>query len=364
MTNLELTERVNRSGGLADVIEQFQPGKILEAAEVIEERETLPEKEGVADLFDGDLFWSESFPLQTSFVWAGNFAMLTHEGGEAFLYFGGNEANPLFNTEKVREHREATDRQRYIHFAGDDFKPTQAGIDAVLASVESGSTLRLKLSDLQLSEGGDADGKSKMVLRVGHYGENLNAAGRSFTEKAYGSLENIEPGTVIYIERSDYIKSAVKDAGKGAKPTDAIVRACSFSSDQFDNDFSADEWVLGHEYLVRGIPVVTEEDQAGIHQAYETLFECPASSAALMGVEVAFRMTKLLAKAQQYNPALNASPESISSLHGIHPERQSEVEKAYDTLLNVPEASAKLITPEQFQAVTSMREAIRAWQNW
>ena len=144
--------------------------------------------------------------------------MYTIEDNDEFLYFGGREANPIFDNIG-----EATTQL----LENQNYKPSEEGIKAVVASVQSGATLKVKLSDLELK--GDNEEWRYFEINTADY-DSLNKSQRALAERVYGQgndfVENMKmlneediSTAKIYVLNPEYVKKNI-EAGK------ALARAC------------------------------------------------------------------------------------------------------------------------------------------
>ena len=200
-------------GALLQGFQQTEPGTWRTSAEITTERRTNAD-------------------LRNRWFWAANFAMYKVEKRGAVLYFGGRESNIIFNNIE-----EATSQL----IKTGNYVPEKEGIDAVVASVESGSTLRVKLSELKLKRLNDEF--SYFDIDTSRYGK-LNAAQRSLAERVYGSGKDFEENmgmlakatigkTRIYVLKPAYVKSKVVGDG-------AVARACWLGKFTDNSIFDAD----------------------------------------------------------------------------------------------------------------------------
>ena len=230
---------VNEFGPLAKTVPLFEPGTWQESAELAKERIT-------------------DIELRNIWFWTANFVMYTVENDEEFLYFGGREANPIFNN-IAEAARQLTEEQNY--------KPTAEGIKSVLDSVKTGQTLRVKLSDLQL-QGKDAEWRYFEIDTANW--QNMNDAQKLFAGRVYGSMkERTDPKTKQ--KTSDFAEymAELSKAGKsttrvnvlnpeyvkGHVPKDgAIARTCRLLYFDFGSDFYADVRSIDASYgALRGV---------------------------------------------------------------------------------------------------------------
>ncbi|MBI5390061.1 hypothetical protein HZB02_01090 [Candidatus Woesearchaeota archaeon] len=155
-----------------------------------------------------------------------NFAMYTFEDEELYLYFGGKDANPFLAhlDETCNEFR------RYGYY-----KVTQQEHDAVIASVKSGSTVKLRISDLGIQKqlffyGEEYSWSFYIPIQTGKPNE-LTPAQHTLVKAMYGEEFNnymkllADHGmseSRIYVPNPTEVNSLVRK-------DDAIAEACFFS---------------------------------------------------------------------------------------------------------------------------------------
>ena len=183
------------TAALAEGYKQLEPESFRTSAELTTERRTNKE-------------------LRKQWYYTSNFGMYDVEEGKAILYFGGREANPvLANIDEAC---------RQLINEG-NYKVTDPEKQAVVDSVKSGHTLRVKLSDLDLKRYDNEF--SFFEINTDNYA-NLNESQRALAEKVYGSgddfIENMKmlseagiSNTRIYVLNQDYVKEHVKEGAVG-----------------------------------------------------------------------------------------------------------------------------------------------------
>lgn len=176
--------------------------------------------------------------LRNNWFWTADSSLYMVEDGEAVLYFGRRCTNLIFrNIEKATS--QLIDDYNYVPGKGD--------IQTVLDTVESGNTLKIKLSDLEL-EGCNNELKY-FTIDTKDY-DSLNEVQRQFAERVYGQgddfvsamkmLKDEGKTTVrIYVLNPDYVKDHVKPGG-------GIVRASGVSSFENDSDFNCGNRYVGN----------------------------------------------------------------------------------------------------------------------
>lgn len=213
MTSKNQSLEIVTGNSLYECIQQIVPGTALTSAELTTKRR-------------------DNVKLRHQMFWIANFALYRMED-EPILYFGGREANPLFNN------IEEAVKQLKIN---DDYVPTKSEFAAILESVESGSTFRVKQSELGL-KGPSYDNEDCTDFIVNrentHTPNNLNPSQHSLVERIYGSgdnyVKNMEMivqcpfSTVVAVVNPNYVRKHAGETG--------LVRACALS--YFGNTFSA-----------------------------------------------------------------------------------------------------------------------------
>ncbi len=221
-----------RVGPLAKVYPQFKPELLQQADERNVERVANP-------------------AIRNLYGWTANVAVYRVEKNpdtgqdEVVLYFGGRDA---FNAVIGKNLTTAT--SQLISKGNYTPKNQEVDIDAVVRS-----SLRIKISDLELLGNGDDYGYFK-IDTSDVKAEKLNAAQRAFSEKVYGSLEEktdeatkekytdfgrtmkmlSDAGnatTRIYALKSGYVADNVNDE------TPVIARACWLFDINYESHFYA-----------------------------------------------------------------------------------------------------------------------------
>jgi hypothetical protein len=159
----------------ANGFKQLMPGSFQTSAELTTERRTDVE-------------------LRDDFFYTANFGVYLVEDDQVVLYFGGREANPILkNIDEAC--RQLINTKNY--------RVSKKEMDAVLDSVESGYTLRVVLSDLDLQKYLN-DRFRKFEVPTYNMDGNKDPAGyelfnesqRSLAERVYGTgddfIENME----------------------------------------------------------------------------------------------------------------------------------------------------------------------------
>jgi len=277
----------NRVGPLADTIPQFQPGTLQTSAEITKER-VINRK------------------LRKQMFYTVNFSMYTVEDVDGtstpFLYFGGRTANPIFN-----DPQEACKQL----IKTDNYKPNRESIDAVVASVASGDTTKVKLSDLRLN-GDNAEWKY-IEIDTTDYAE-LNDAEKKFAAVGYGSMDVAEgkeksdfdnamamlreegvAKTKMFVLSLDYVQ-------KNAPKNGALARACWLGNTDSSSCINADNRSVSDHDALRGVPLVVAAEGGApqkavvnpIVAAYQTLFAQEKDAVAQMTSEIAAGLSNLV----------------------------------------------------------------------
>lgn len=189
----------NVVGGLYGCIQQTIPGSWRTSAEITTERR-------------------DNTNLRKDSLLTANVALYRREGQEEILYFGDREANPFFNNTA-----EAV-KQFMNHPGVHTYRLTEKEIAAVLKSVRSGKTLRVKLSELDLISHGIHE--LIFIVNPKRYDALLNPMQRALMERVYGSgsdfpknmemfgQKDIRP--IIYLFNPNYLKDRPTNEGVAA----------------------------------------------------------------------------------------------------------------------------------------------------
>ena len=281
----------NRTGALADTIPQFQPGTWQTSAEITKER-VINRK------------------LRKQMFYTVNFSMYTVEDVDGtstpFLYFGGRTANPIFN-DPQEACKQLMQTGNYTLKAIED----KATIDAVVASVASGDTTKVKLSDLRLN-GDNAEWKY-IEIDTTDYAE-LNDAEKKFAAVGYGSMDVAEgkeksdfdnamamlreegvAKTKMFVLSLDYVQ-------KNAPKNGALARACWLGNTDSSSCINADNRSVSDHDALRGVPLVVAAEGGApqkavvnpIVAAYQTLFAQEKDAVAQMTSEIAAGLSNLV----------------------------------------------------------------------
>ena len=200
--------------------------------------------------------------LRNKYFYVGNFAAYTVENGDAILYFGGREANPILNNLKV-----VCDDLIKKH----NYALSSSEIGDVRDSVESGESIRIKLSELSLQR------HSAEFLYFEIDTENfdkLNKTQRLFVENIYGIGADFERNmsefkksginkTRVYVLSEYYVKEHVGKNG--------IARACWLDDFGDGSSFITDDSVVSKYFAVRGVKKFAEGD--AIETPVQTMYK-------------------------------------------------------------------------------------------
>jgi hypothetical protein len=238
----------NIVGTLADCVRQTEPGTWQTSAEITTERRADPS-------------------LAKQWFWTANFAMYRTERGEAVLYFGGREANPIFENIEEAASQLISSGNYYVD---------EESVAGVIDSVSSGATLRIGVSNLNLKKHDKEF--SYFEINPSRPGQ-LNLFQRRFAEMVYGQgsdfSENMRmlsdsgiKSTRIYVLNPDY----VKDNAAGSQ---AIARACWLNDCDIDSDFIASgSYVAYPSIALRGVRKgVAEGDELKINPKYREAYQ-------------------------------------------------------------------------------------------
>lgn len=220
---------VNQRGNLFDSFQELDPATIQHSDEIMKDRQD-----------DED--------LRGKWFYTADHALYRVEDDEAVLYLGREETNPIFKNIK-----EAT--EQLINEG--NYIPEKEDIEDV---VNAESTLRVKISDLELEGDGEY---GYFEIDTKNY-DKLNDSQRAFAERVYGEGKDFEKSmkmlkkadistTRIYVLNSDYVKDNAKEGG-------VLSRACWLGS--FDDyfNFVADDRNVDDNDWLRGVPRIAEGD--------------------------------------------------------------------------------------------------------
>ena len=210
---MTLDNLVNIQGRLAETYSQLDPNTIQHSAQIMNDRRT-----------DKD--------LRNKWFWTADFSMYKVEDDEAVIYIAGRENNLIFNNID-----EATNQLR----RNDNYVLEPGEIATVVASVESGETLRVKHSDLNLEKYDHEF--SYFEIDTDNFDKTLNQEQRAVAERFYGQGNDFEKNmemlnesgiskTKVYVLNSDYVKNHIEEDG-------AVARACGLGSFGFGSSVIA-----------------------------------------------------------------------------------------------------------------------------
>jgi len=246
----------NRVGSLAQVVPLFKLGTARTSAEITQERVAEQKAETKQRKRDRT--------LRDKLFYPNNFAMYTVEGGDSFLYLGGRTANLIFdNVQEASQQLVKTG----------NYTPNRESIDAVVASVNSGETVRVNVADLKLK---------KETAEYGYFEidttsyATLNDEQKKVAAVGYGSMEQRK---VAGGETSDFDEAMamLRSEGisttrvyvlhpncvnKNVKKDSAIARACWLDDTVNDSSFGANVRYVNYIGAVRGVPLAFAVENA------------------------------------------------------------------------------------------------------
>lgn len=227
---MTLDELISKQGPLAETFLLFDENTIQYASEITKARRDNRE-------------------LRSNWFSTADSSLYRIEAGEVVLYFGQRETNLLF-----RNIKSATEQL----LKNNNYKPSKEEIKSVVDSVESGNTLKIKLSELELK--GDNDEWLYFEIRVINY-ESLNSIQRVFAEKIYGKEDDFKKNMKmfkdakittpqIYVLNPEYVK-------KNVEKDSALVRGSSISYFDYESNFYAvAKCVTSKKGALRGVLLV------------------------------------------------------------------------------------------------------------
>jgi len=182
--------------------------------------------------------------LKNIVFYTGNFAAYRVEDGKAVLYFGEREANPILNNLEIACYKLINKRNYGLN---------SSEVLAIKKSVDSGTTIRVKLEDLGLQKKYE-DECSYIEFKTDDF-DSLNKAQRAFAEKVHGSGDNFTKAmskfkkdginkTRIYVLNENYVKENAGEEG--------IARACRLYDLDYTYDFLAIVNYVYDNLAVRG----------------------------------------------------------------------------------------------------------------
>lgn len=216
----------NIVGPLARTVPQFEISTIQDAPELTNARRT---NEGLRD----------------SWFYLANSAWYTLEDGEAIWYSGRGETNPfLYDTDEAI--RQVLENRNCIR--------SREEVEAVKRSVETGETLKVKLTDLDLQnlnnefsyfeiDTANPDSLNQGQRRVA---EHVYGQGDDFRENMRMFNENGKNTTRVYVLNPNYVKDNVQQDS-------AIVRATRLSGFNSNSNFVAYEMNPQTPLTLRGL---------------------------------------------------------------------------------------------------------------
>ena len=220
---------VNQRGNLFDSFQELDPATIQHSDEIMKDRQD-----------DED--------LRGKWFYTADHALYRVEDDETVLYLGRGETNPIFKNIKEAT-KQLINEGNYI--------PEKEDIEAV---VNAESTLRVKISDLDLKGDGEY---GYFEIDTKDY-DKLNDSQRALAERAYGegkdfgeSMKMLKKAgistTRIYVLNSDYVKDNAKEGS-------VLSRACWLSGFTNLSGFDADVRDVVNDIWLRGVPRIAEGD--------------------------------------------------------------------------------------------------------
>ncbi len=222
---------VCKKGQLAETFSLFDPSTIQHASEITRDRRSNEK-------------------LRDDWFSTADSVLYRIEDGGSILYFGRRETNLVFAN--IVEATEQLQKNK-------NYKLRKEDITEVIDSVESGNTLKIKLSDLELK--GNKNEWSYFEISVTDY-DSLNPTQRAFAEKVYGQGDDFEKNIKmfrdagltaprIYVLNPEYIKKHIEQ-------DNAILRASSISYFRYQSNFYAvARCVTSKNGVIRGILLPT-----------------------------------------------------------------------------------------------------------
>ncbi len=217
---------------LADVVPRFVEGTVQTSAEIQKARLTN-------ELLRQRAFYTANFGLYD--IEKENKPTIHNAEGEAYLYFGGRENNPIFSN--------LTEACRQLIMKGDYVPPAKAAVQA------KKSALRVKVGDLELQMLNDNDKTPYYEIKTSDYNA-LNPAQRALAEEVHGKgkqfvdvmkiladtgIETIK----IYVLNSEYVKKHAIEK--------AICRASWLNFFKFNSFFLAGDRSVNYYLTMYGV---------------------------------------------------------------------------------------------------------------
>lgn len=269
---MPLEQLVTEFGPLAKTVPLFKPGTIQHADQLTNSRR-------------------QDRGLRNTWFNTADSNVYTVEDGEAILYFGRGETNPVFkNLEEAT--RQLLQTGNYI-----------TSKDELEAVKSAESTLKVKLSESRL-QGDDSEWRYFEVDTRNP--DSLNKAERAFAERVYGQgddfIQNMQMlrgtgkkpiigKTRVYVLNPDYVKqNAPKDGG--------LARASRLDRFDVGSGFVAYDRVVGSHFGLRGVRNVAEGDAPRITNpfanAYQVLLENTGGAVREMNPSIAAGVSNIL----------------------------------------------------------------------
>ena len=242
---MALESLTDKRGPLAKPFSKLDPNTIQHASEITNDRR---DNNRVCRLW----------------FWTADSALYRVEDDEIVLYFGQRDTNLLF-----RHIDEAIEQL----LKNKNYVPTKENIQSVINSVQTGNTLKIKLSDLELERCDDES--CYFEINTSNY-DSLKQIQKIFAKKIYGQGDDFEKNmerfndvgiatTTVYVLNPEYVKEYVKKDS-------AIVRASWLLNYDVDSIFSAcNNDVNNADGWLRGVPLVTRSDAQKIREVLKAL---------------------------------------------------------------------------------------------
>lgn len=209
--------------------------------------------------------------LRQKWFYTADSALYMIEEGEPVLYFGGRDTNLVFKNIEESTRIMMTNRE-YI--------PNKEDIQMVVNSVQTGKTLKVKLSDLEIK--GDNQFTQDFEVTAADY-SRLTGIKRELVERIYGPENDFmemlagsgRTKAVVSVQNPEYVKQIVPEGA-------AVAGTCILFSPCEDFNF----WIEGnsvtqHNCCLRGVPTISEGDVEIVKQFYELLKDPVASKVAV-----------------------------------------------------------------------------------
>jgi hypothetical protein len=284
-SKLTMSQLETITATLADGFKQLEPDTFQTSAELTTARRTKEE-------------------LRNRWFFTANFTLYDVEDDDAVLYFGGREANPILNN--IDDACNELINKR-------NYRVPEEDKQAVIKSVESGQTLRVKLSDLNLK--GNEQEFRYVEIDTKKY-DDLNDAQRAFAEKVYDGGDNFVQNmkmlryervrkTRIYVLSSDYVKEKVTSGNPVARAGwlyNVNGNSCFVAYDRLVNGYDSLRGVLLKKVAKGDAPqnsgvleISSTPQEITTAQCYERLLSHPGQAIKEMDDRVAAGLSKIVA---------------------------------------------------------------------